>query len=101
MGGPGGDADEALFVAARTEPSAFGDFFARRQGRVRAFLLRRTRCPHAAEDLTSETFAEAWATLERYDPARGAPLAWVLGIARNLHRRWLRRRQATTSAFGR
>jgi RNA polymerase sigma-70 factor (ECF subfamily) len=35
-----------------------------------------------AEDVTSETFARAVRHRHQYDPARGKPLSWLLGIAR-------------------
>jgi RNA polymerase sigma factor (sigma-70 family) len=35
-----------------------------------------------AEDVTSETFARAVRHRRQYDPARGKPLSWLLGIAR-------------------
>ena len=35
-----------------------------------------------AEDVTSETFARAVRHRDQYDPARGQPLSWLLGIAR-------------------
>lgn len=35
-----------------------------------------------AEDVTSETFVRAVRRRHQYDPARGQPLSWLLGIAR-------------------
>lgn len=35
-----------------------------------------------AEDVTSETFARAVRHRQQYDPARGKPLSWLIGIAR-------------------
>jgi RNA polymerase sigma-70 factor (ECF subfamily) len=85
-----GDHDEALLVAARTRPAAFGELYDRRHREVLAACYRRTGCPHAAAELMAETFAQAWASLHRFDPSRGRAMAWLLGIARNLHRGWLR-----------
>jgi RNA polymerase sigma factor (sigma-70 family) len=35
-----------------------------------------------AEDVTSETFERALRYRDSYDPAKGSPLAWLIGIAR-------------------
>jgi RNA polymerase sigma-70 factor, ECF subfamily len=35
-----------------------------------------------AEDVTSETYARALRARDSYDPSRGAPVAWLIGIAR-------------------
>ena len=35
-----------------------------------------------AEDVTSETFARALRYRDTYDPARGTPVTWLIGIAR-------------------
>jgi RNA polymerase sigma-70 factor (ECF subfamily) len=51
--------------------------------RITAFHLARSHEAQDAADLTAETFAAALAALHRYDPARGEPIAWLFGIARN------------------
>ena len=35
-----------------------------------------------AEDVTSETYARALRARDTYDPSRGQPIAWLIGIAR-------------------
>jgi RNA polymerase sigma-70 factor (ECF subfamily) len=56
-----------------------------------------------AEDLTAEVFLRAVRAAGQFDPARGAPKAWLLRIARNaLHdhrRRERRRRQVPMDAL--
>lgn len=49
------------------------------------FLARRVG-PDLAEELTSQTFLEAFAGRHRFDPERGSPPAWLFGIAINLLR---------------
>lgn len=51
------------------------------------FLL--LHCPHAAEDATQETFAQALARISQYR-GEGEPRSWFYSIALNVSRRWLR-----------
>lgn len=43
------------------------------------------------DDLVQETLLRAWRRWETYDPSRGEPLAWLLGIAYRQRRRFARR----------
>jgi RNA polymerase sigma-70 factor (ECF subfamily) len=84
--------DAALLAAALAgDADAFGAFYRRHARRVAAFQRSRTADAQDAADLTAETFAVALEQLHRFDPARGEPLAWLLGIAHHraltLHRR--------------
>jgi RNA polymerase sigma factor (sigma-70 family) len=45
-----------------------------------------------AEDVTSEVFARAMRSSDRFDPAKGTEAAWVVGIARHAVADWYRRR---------
>lgn len=47
--------------------------------------------PDVAEDLTAETFLKVVRAVERFDPARGTPKAWILTVARNVLGDWRRR----------
>jgi RNA polymerase sigma-70 factor (ECF subfamily) len=82
---------ELLAAALAGEGEAFGAFYRRHARRIAAFHRARTRDAQDAADLTAETFAVALAALDRFDPARGEPIAWLYGIARHragaLHRR--------------
>lgn len=58
-------------------------------GGIYRFAQRRLG-PAMAEEITAQTFAEAWRTRDRYQPDRGTPAAWLYGIAANVirhHRR--------------
>jgi RNA polymerase sigma factor (sigma-70 family) len=92
------DLDSRLLVAAREDPEAFGDFWDRNHERVLAYFYRRTFCPHTSAELCAETFAQAWASLKRFDPAAGSGRAWLFGIAGNLFKQWLRRGVVTERA---
>jgi RNA polymerase sigma factor (sigma-70 family) len=52
---------------------------------VTAYFARRTTDPQTVADLTSETFVEAIGSLAGFDPDRGTPVAWLMGIARHVH----------------
>src|SRR3954453_5590524 len=74
-------ADAALLRAAVDDPAAFARFYRAHVRGVIAFFHRRTGDAETAADLTAETFAAALAGCHRYDPDRGAPAAWLYGIA--------------------
>ena len=89
---PGGQADERLLVeAAQKDPSQFVALYENHFDQVYAFIVRRVRDRHEAEDLTSEVFHRALANLPRFE-WRGAPFAaWLLRIAANaVADRWRR-----------
>jgi RNA polymerase sigma-70 factor (ECF subfamily) len=50
--------------------------------RVYAYVAYRIGPGPDAEDVTSETYARALRSRDTYDPARGTPVAWLIGIAR-------------------
>jgi RNA polymerase sigma factor (sigma-70 family) len=73
--------DEELLRAAAGDPAAFARFYRRHVRGVIAFFHRRTGDAETAADLTAETFAAALEGCHRFDPGRGAPAAWLYGIA--------------------
>src|SRR5918994_7455366 len=50
--------------------------------RVYAYVAYRIGDGAEAEDVTSETFERALRYRDSYDPKRGEPVAWLIGIAR-------------------
>jgi RNA polymerase sigma-70 factor (ECF subfamily) len=50
--------------------------------RVYSYVAYRLGDGPEAEDVTSEVFERALRYRDRYDPSKGEPLAWLLGIAR-------------------
>jgi RNA polymerase sigma factor (sigma-70 family) len=82
---------ELLAAALAGDGEAFGAFYRQHARRIAAFHLARTHEAQDAADLTAETFAVALEALDRFDPERGEPIAWLFGIARhrlaNLRRR--------------
>jgi RNA polymerase sigma-70 factor (ECF subfamily) len=74
---------ELVAAALAGDGEAFGAFYRRHVRRITAFHLARTHEAQDAADLTAETFAAALGGLDRFDAARGEPVAWLFGIARN------------------
>jgi RNA polymerase sigma-70 factor (ECF subfamily) len=79
--------DESLLVAVdrrRAGPS-FGVFYERHERLIAAYHLRRVRDPELAADLTSETFAQALASRDRFTPrGPGSAARWLYMIAHNV-----------------
>jgi RNA polymerase sigma-70 factor (ECF subfamily) len=66
------------------------------------FAWARSRVGDYAADLTAEVFARAWRDRKRFrDQAGGSAFPWLLGIARNVLRDSLRKRQVETCARAR
>ena len=57
---------------------------------VYRYVLYLTRDPHAAEELTAETFERAVRLWHRFDPARGSERTWLCQIARTAALDYLR-----------
>jgi RNA polymerase sigma-70 factor (ECF subfamily) len=77
---PGAD-DRLQIEEAQRDPSRFGELYEENFYRVYAYIARRVRGRHQAEDLTADVFREALAGLGKFE-WRGAPfVAWLLRIA--------------------
>jgi RNA polymerase sigma-70 factor (ECF subfamily) len=79
-----GDADEKLLVeSAQRDPRRFAELYTLHFDRVYAFIARRIPVRADVQDLTSEVFQQALASLGRYE-WRGVPFAaWLYRIAAN------------------
>jgi RNA polymerase sigma-70 factor, ECF subfamily len=76
------DHDERVLIeAAQRDPARFAELYEKHFYRVYAYVARRVRDRHTAEDLTAEVFSEALAGIRKFE-WRGAPFgAWLLRIA--------------------
>jgi len=84
-GGSGAlDLGELFRRSARGDESAFAAVYDATAARVHGLVLRVIRDPAQAEEVTQETFLEAWRIASRFDPDRGSALSWLLTLA---HRR--------------
>jgi RNA polymerase sigma-70 factor, ECF subfamily len=82
---PGREAEERLLVeAAQRDPARFAELYENNFERVYAYIAWRVRNREETEDLTSEVFHRALASLPRFE-WRGVPFAaWLIKIAANL-----------------
>jgi RNA polymerase sigma factor (sigma-70 family) len=64
------------------DPAAFETFYRENVEAIQRFVARRVVDPHLAADLTAEVFLAAVDGAATYRRERGAPTAWLYGIAR-------------------
>lgn len=87
------------------DPGTLEAFYCENVEAIQRFVARRVDDPHLAADLTAEVFLAAIDAAGSYRPDRGAPRAWLFGIARIVvaaeSRRASRRRRATQRIKGR
>ena len=77
------EAERRLIEASQRQPRRFAQLYGRYFDRVYAFALTRTGDRTAAEDVTAETFRQAFENLSRFE-WRGVPFsAWLFRIAAN------------------
>lgn len=78
-------AGERLLVeAAQKDPSSFAELYELNFARVYAYIARRVGDRDAAQDLTSDVFHKALASIHTFE-WRGVPFAgWLLRIAANM-----------------
>lgn len=83
---------ELVQLAARGHASAFADLTRRYYRPVAGFLLKRVGPADLVEDLTQETFLQAYRSLTAGQvPEHFA--SWLFGIAHNCWGKWARRKQ--------
>jgi RNA polymerase sigma-70 factor (ECF subfamily) len=90
--------DEARLIEGlrQGDAAAAGRFVSTYQPVAHRYFLAMTGRPEEAEDLTQETLVEAWRNLHTFE-GRSSIGTWVMGIARNLFREWLRNRRPVES----
>ncbi len=70
--------------AAKKDPSRFADLYELNFARVYAYIARRVGDRDAAQDLTSDVFHKALASIQSFE-WRGVPFAgWLMRIAANM-----------------
>lgn len=77
------------------DTDALGELYDQAGGLVYAMVLRVTRDPGAAENLTQDVFLRVWNRIPAFDVERSSLLNWVLMIARYTAIDFWRSRQAS------
>jgi RNA polymerase sigma-70 factor (ECF subfamily) len=87
------------------DPGMLEEFYREYVDAVERFVVRRVGDPYLAADLTADVFLAAIDAANSYRPERGAPVAWLFGVARNVvaaeQRRASRERRANARIQGR
>lgn len=78
--------DAELLAAVPGDVAAFEAFYRSYVRRVTAFAAKRCSCAEDVADAVAVTFVRLLDAARRYDPARGEPGAFLLGIAANVIR---------------
>jgi len=81
------------------DEGAFLEFYRRHQGGVYRYAVHMTGRPEAAADVVQETFLTLIRQAGKFDEERGAPGAFLYGIARN-HVRKLQEKESRYVALG-
>lgn len=68
---------------ASGDRDAVGDLYDRHARAVYSLALRVLRDEQDAEEVVQEVFAQAWRSAGRFDPTRGAVVAWLLMMTRS------------------
>jgi RNA polymerase sigma-70 factor (ECF subfamily) len=71
--------------------SEFRAAFEEHKDAVYGFAWRMTNSPAAAEDITQEVFLVLLSKPDLFDSSRGPLRAFLMGVARNIARKWLQR----------
>jgi len=75
--------DALIERTARGEEAALAALYDRTAPLVHGLALRIVGNRGAAEEVTGDVYLQVWRQAARYDRARGAPLAWLLTLARS------------------
>lgn len=73
-----------LKQAARGDEQAFATWYDATSARAYGLAVRVVRNPAQAEEVVQEAYLEVWRTVNRFDPAQGSAISWLLTI---VHRR--------------
>lgn len=82
-----------LAATARGDQQAFQQLYESTSSQLYALLLRILRNPERAQDALQDAYVRVWQKAGTYSPERGAPLTWLLSVARYRALDMLRRKR--------
>jgi len=77
------EAAELIRGMAKGDEAALECLYDTTAARTYAFVLRIVRDEHAAEEVIEDAYFQAWRQADRFDPARGNPMAWLYTLCRS------------------
>ena len=88
----------AILQALNTisQPVDWDTVYAAELSRVYNYFLYKVGDRELAQDLTAITFERAWKTRSKYSVLIASPSTWLLGIARNVCREYVRKNKKVT-----
>ncbi|MHA7192065.1 ECF RNA polymerase sigma factor SigK [Arthrobacter sp. MDT2-16] len=96
--GTGATLTDLLLRIAEQDRTAFAHFYEQTSRRVYGLARRVLIDPDLSEDATQEVYLQVWNTAERFNPALGSPMAWLMTLA---HRRAVDKVRSEQSATDR
>lgn len=89
---------ELMWRSARGHEDAFAELYDATAPRVYGVIVKVTRSPDLAAEVSQEVYVEVWRSCRRYDPGRGSVLGWMITMA---HRRAVDRVRSASSQAAR
>jgi RNA polymerase sigma-70 factor (ECF subfamily) len=96
--GAGASLTDLLLRVAQQDQAAFASFYEQTSRRVYGLARRVLIDPDLSEDATQEVYLQVWNTADRFNPAMGSPMAWLMTLA---HRRAVDKVRSEQSATDR
>jgi RNA polymerase sigma-70 factor (ECF subfamily) len=85
-----------LAAVAKGDEAAFARLYTATRAKLYGVLVRILRRQDLADEVMQETYLKIWRSAAQFDPARAAPISWMVAIARNRAIDLLRRRKETS-----
>ena len=87
---------ELLYQVARGDESAFQSLYEATHRRIYFYIYRMVNSKETAEDVMVETYAQVWRGAGGFQ-GKSRAVSWIIGIARNLSRKQLRKYKPSES----